>query len=245
MIGERLAELRINHNMTQEEFAERLDVSRQAVSKWELDKTLPDVNKLLKISELYQVSVDYLLKGTEEKPASDEHKEELATAPLQCEDIVTEEKNINDINEENEPTEDHTEQNPDIKVKRVRAGLCTSLVLVSILLLGSLVLLAGCLICQVWDISDSEKSLVKVEKIHTQYSLADVSSYGEDGTSVTKTVLLDTNGVRNGDYIYCYTNAAGDKISINYAVSTIIIILSVSLILLGIWILLAREVTGK
>lgn len=237
-----MAELRIKHNMTQEGFAERLDVSRQAVSKWELDKTLPDVNKLLKISELYQVSVDYLLKGTEEKPASDEHKEELATAPLQCEDIVTEEKNIN---EENEPAEDHTEQNLGIKVKRVRAGLYTSLVLVSILLLGSLVLLAGCLICQVWDISDSEKSLVKVEKIHTQYSLADVSSYGEDGTSVTKTVLLDTNGIRSGDYIYCYTNAAGDKISVNYAVSTIVIILSVSLILLGIWILLAREVTGK
>lgn len=248
MIGERLAELRINHNMTQEEFAEQLDVSRQAVSKWELDKTLPDVNKLLKISELYQVSVDYLLKGTGEASASDEKNEALAADSLQCEVTVTKEESINDINEENAYTGDYEEQTPDmdiIKDKGMRAGLCISLVLVSILLLGSLVILAGCLMRQVWDASDSEKALVKVEKIHTQYSLADVSSYGEDGTSVTKTVLLDTNGVRSGDYIYCYTNAVGDKISVDYAVSTIIIILSVSLILLGIWILLAREVRRK
>ena len=51
MIGERLAELRTKQNMMQEEFAEYMEVSRQAVSKWELDKSLPDVGKLLKMSE--------------------------------------------------------------------------------------------------------------------------------------------------------------------------------------------------
>lgn len=243
MIGERLAELRVNHNMTQEEFAERLNVSRQAVSKWELDKTLPDVNKLLKMSELFQVSVDYLLKGSEGESAPDEHGEELASASLQCEEAVAEEESINDINKGNVHTEDR--EGIMIGIKKVRVGLCISLALVSILLLGSLALLAGCLMCQVWDKSDSERTLVKVEKIHTQYSLADVSSYGTDGTSVTKTVLLDENGVRNGDYIYCYTNAAGNKISVNYATSTIIVIVAVSLILLGTWILLAREVRRK
>lgn len=252
MIEERLAELRINHNMTQEEFAERLDVSRQAVSKWELDKTLPDVNKLLKISELFQVSVDYLLKGAGGESVPDGQAEELATASLQCEEVALEEESTNDIDdihEENVHTEngtdDQLEQNSNAKIKRVRVGLCVSLALVSILLLGAPALLTGCLMRQVWDKSDSERSLVKVEKIHTQYSLADVSSYGEDGVSVTKTVLPDANGVRNGDYIYCYTNAAGDKISVNYAAGTIIVIMSVSLILLSIWILLAREVRRK
>lgn len=248
MIGERLAELRIKHNMTQEEFAERLDVSRQAVSKWELDKTLPDVNKILKMSELFQVSVDYLLKGTEGEAVPDKHREELAAASLQCEEAVIQEECINDINDINEKdiyTEYQEEQNPDIKNKKVKAGLCVSLALVSILLLGALILLAGCLMGQVWDKSDSEKSLVKVENIRTQYSLADVSHYSEDGTSVTKTVLLDTNGVRSGDYIYCYTNADGDKISVNYAAGTIVAIISVSLILLGTWILLVREVGRK
>jgi len=245
LIGERLVELRIKHNMTQEEFAERLDVSRQAVSKWELDKTLPDVNKILKMSELFQVSVDYLLKGTGGEAVPDKHREELAAASLQCEEAVIQEEYINDINEKDIYTECQEEQNPDIKDKKVKAGLCVSLALVSILLLGALVLLAGCLMGQVWDKSDSEKSLVKVENIRTQCSLADVSYYSKDGTSVTKTVLLDTNGVRSGDYIYCYTNADGDKISVNYAASTIIVIISVSLILLGTWILLVREVGRK
>ncbi len=242
MIGERLAELRTMHNMTQEEFAERLDVSRQAVSKWELDKTLPDVYKLLRISEMYQVSVDYLLKGTGEKPASDESNEGLTGASLQSEEAVTEEKNVN---EEKAFTEEHMEQNPNVKVKRMRVGLCTSLILVSVLLLGSMALLAGCLICQVWDKSDSEKALVKVEKLHAQYSLADVSGFGEDGVTDTKTVLLDTKGVRNGDYIYCYVNAAENKISVNYAVGTIIIIMAVSLALFVIWILLVKEVRRR
>lgn len=239
MIGERLAELRTKHNMTQEEFAERLDVSRQAVSKWELDKTLPDINKLLKISELYQVNVDYLLKGTAEEPVSDKSNEEHTLYQ------EAETANANNPTEENAHTKGLAEQNPDRKGKKLRVRLCISLALVSILLLGSLVLLAGCLMCQVWDKSDSEKSLVKVEKILTQYSLADVSSYAADGTSVTKTVLLDTKGVRSGDYIYCYTNAIDKKIYVNYTVSTIIIILSVSLILFCIWTLLAKEVKRK
>lgn len=246
LIGERLAQLRTMHNMTQEEFAEQLDVSRQAVSKWELDKTLPDVNKLLRISEMYQVSVDYLLKGTGEtepdETESDESNEEITGASLQSEEVVTEEKSTN---EEKTSTEGYMEQNPDVKVKRMRAGLCTSLVLVSVLLLGSMALLARCLICQIWDKSDSEKALVKVEKLHAQYSLADVSGFGEDGVSVTKTVLLDTNGVRSGDYIYCYVNAAENKISVNYAVGTIIIIPAVSLALFVIWILLVKEVRRR
>lgn len=86
MIGERLSKLRIGHNMTQEEFAEYMDVSRQAVSKWELDKTLPDVNKLLKMSALFQVSLDYLLKGTEENTGkiTDEAEEKNVFAEPHC-----------------------------------------------------------------------------------------------------------------------------------------------------------------
>lgn len=247
MIGERLAQLRTMHNMTQEEFAERLDVSRQAVSKWELDKTMPDVGKLLKISELYEVSVDYLLKGEENvqtsvKPENDE----LVTVPLQSEgNDIEEENNIeeNDKNDENEYKAECTNIKPDKKVKS--AGLFVSLVLVSILLFGSMFLLAMCLLNQVWDKTDSERTPVRVEKIHAQYSLADVSGYGEDGTFIETNVLLDANGVRSGDYIYCYTNAAKNKISVNYAAGTIIIILTVSIILLSIWILLLREVKRK
>lgn len=61
-LGERLQVLRGGAGLSQEELAERLGVSRQAVSKWELDKTVPDVRYIVALSELFRVSTDYLLK---------------------------------------------------------------------------------------------------------------------------------------------------------------------------------------
>lgn len=51
---------------TQEELAQELDVSRQSVSKWESGQSQPDLNKIIKMSELFNISIDYLLKGTNE-----------------------------------------------------------------------------------------------------------------------------------------------------------------------------------
>ena len=61
-LGEKLQTLRTKAAMSQEELTERLGVSRQAVSKWELDKTVPDVKYIVEISDLFRVSTDYLLK---------------------------------------------------------------------------------------------------------------------------------------------------------------------------------------
>mgnify|MGYP003474194846 FL=1 len=61
-MGEKLAKLRREHNLTQEQFAELLLVSRQSVSKWELNTTYPDTEKLIRISKLFDCSLDYLLK---------------------------------------------------------------------------------------------------------------------------------------------------------------------------------------
>lgn len=65
-IGERLAELRRKRNLNQEELAEKLGVSRQAVSKWERGESTPDISNLIALSELYEVSIDFLAKGKEE-----------------------------------------------------------------------------------------------------------------------------------------------------------------------------------
>lgn len=59
--GNRLARFRKARNMTQEDLAERLNVSAQAVSKWENDLTSPDLDTLLNLSEIYGVSTDELL----------------------------------------------------------------------------------------------------------------------------------------------------------------------------------------
>ena len=63
--GARLARLRRSLNITQEELAERLGISRQAVSKWESDLAYPETDKLLLLSRLYSCTVDYLLTGEE------------------------------------------------------------------------------------------------------------------------------------------------------------------------------------
>lgn len=63
--GTRLARLRRSLNITQEELAERLGISRQAVSKWESDLAYPETDKLLLLSRLYGCTVDYLLTGEE------------------------------------------------------------------------------------------------------------------------------------------------------------------------------------
>ena len=68
-IGTKIKNARTSANLTQEQVAEALDVSRQTVSNWENEKTYPDIVSVIKMSDLYNISLDHLLK--EEKPMSD------------------------------------------------------------------------------------------------------------------------------------------------------------------------------
>lgn len=61
-IGEKIMYLRVKAKISQEQLAERLDVSRQSVSKWELDQALPQMEKLVLLSDLFSVSTDDLLR---------------------------------------------------------------------------------------------------------------------------------------------------------------------------------------
>ncbi|RKI83997.1 helix-turn-helix domain-containing protein [bacterium 0.1xD8-71] len=62
IIAKYLQFLRKSHNYTQEELAGRLDISRQAVSKWETGITMPDLDTLLKISKLYHITINEILE---------------------------------------------------------------------------------------------------------------------------------------------------------------------------------------
>lgn len=66
--GEKLQKLRKEAGMSQEELAARLDVSRQAVSKWERDSGYPETEKIVRMGKLFHVTMDYLLN--EESPES-------------------------------------------------------------------------------------------------------------------------------------------------------------------------------
>ena len=64
-VGERIQQLRKAAGLSQEQLAEQLDVSRQSVSKWELNDAAPEISKIIALSELFGISTDELLKGAE------------------------------------------------------------------------------------------------------------------------------------------------------------------------------------
>ena len=69
-LSEKLYNLRRKHGFSQEALAEKLDCSRQVISKWENGTTTPDAEMLQKYSELFSVSIDYLVKKDIEEPTS-------------------------------------------------------------------------------------------------------------------------------------------------------------------------------
>ena len=77
-LGERIYALRTAKNLSQGDLAEQLDVSRQSVSKWETDTSVPDLDKLMKLCDLFRVSMDELVRGEAPKAAEPvEHKTKL------------------------------------------------------------------------------------------------------------------------------------------------------------------------
>ena len=65
-LGKRIIEIRKQHGLTQEEFAERYHVTRQTISNWENGKSSPDLETLVSMSEDFNVSLDAMLKGDKE-----------------------------------------------------------------------------------------------------------------------------------------------------------------------------------
>ena len=68
-LGEKIYSLRVKNGLSQEAFGEKLGVSRQSVSKWETDQSVPELDKIVMISELFTVTTDYLLKESVAEPA--------------------------------------------------------------------------------------------------------------------------------------------------------------------------------
>ena len=62
-LGQKIAGLRKKSSLSQEALAEKMNVSRQAVSKWESNQSIPDIEKIVDLSELFGVTTNYLLKN--------------------------------------------------------------------------------------------------------------------------------------------------------------------------------------
>lgn len=75
----RLLQYRKKHNLSQEELANKIGVSRQAVSKWERAEASPDTDNLILLAEIYGVSLDELLKGESNNSSKYEAEQETVS----------------------------------------------------------------------------------------------------------------------------------------------------------------------
>lgn len=79
-LGENIVRLRTQRNWSQGDLADALDISRQSVSKWETDASVPELEKLLKLSELFGVTLDALVRG-EDAPQTEPAAAEVQNDP--------------------------------------------------------------------------------------------------------------------------------------------------------------------
>lgn len=200
-LGERILKLRKERYMSQEELAERVEVSKQSVSKWELDKAVPNVDKVIRLCDVFEISTDYLLKGGHEVP------DDTLEAAAQSEKAERTEGML--VYENEDCFDAGTVKDTGNQKRRWNALLMLSICVTVIML----ILVYKIVIFEtLGSKKDSQRELAIVERIYTQYTLADVTSYSEEAGFITKRVLLDLNGVRTGDYIYGYADRQNPQI---------------------------------
>lgn len=78
-LGERLFELRKAKNLTQDDMAEKLNVTRQTVSKWETNQSTPDFDKIMPLCELFEIGVEELLTGKKPEEKQEQKEEKVLT----------------------------------------------------------------------------------------------------------------------------------------------------------------------
>ena len=98
-MSDKLIELRKEKGWSQEDFAEKLDVSRQAISRWENGIALPDAQNILRISKLFRVTADYLLNDDYQREVEPPAVEAAAEAAVSVFDDEDEEEEIEETEE--------------------------------------------------------------------------------------------------------------------------------------------------
>ncbi len=81
-ISDRIQSLRKAKGISQEELADKIGVSRQAVSKWESEQSTPDLDKIITLSEYFDVTTDYILKGIENPKEIAERNKNSSTSHI-------------------------------------------------------------------------------------------------------------------------------------------------------------------
>ncbi len=188
-IGQRLLALRKKLNYTQEDMADLMAVSRQTISNWELDKNLPDTEKLFALAELYHVSLDELVYGKKTTDDKEPDLEDKAPPSAELSD-VSETKNVGSL---------------------IRAAQIMGLVINSILLIIAAAFLMGLTTRFASDSEFMNLEIVYIDRILEQYSYVEVSKLDSEGNYAKDRLWLDTRNLLEGDTVFCYTDPNNPK----------------------------------
>lgn len=188
-IGQRLFALRKKRNYTQEDMADLMAVSRQTISNWELDKNLPDTEKLFALAELYHVSLDELVYGKKTTDDKESDMDDKASPSAECAE-VTEAKNTGSL---------------------VGAALITGLVINSILLIIAAAFFMELTSRFASDPEHMNSEIFYIDRILEQYSYAEMSKIDPKGNYTKDRLWLDTKNLSEGDVAFCYTDPDDPK----------------------------------
>lgn len=201
-MGQRIAEERKKLGLSQEALGDKMGVSRQAISKWESDGAIPDVDKLIALSKLFGVTVGWLL-GVEEEPGGSEEKG-FTEAQL---------KMVEQIVRRYQPQEPAPEQKPKRTWLKITAGAVVVIAALGVLsnfeerLNANTAGLSGLnstlnnIQNQLGDVTGRLEELAQGEKLLIDYRVEKAQAW-EDGTGADITFVLAPNSRQDGESAY-------------------------------------------
>lgn len=191
-LAEKIMKLRKEQGWSQETLASMLDVSRQSVSKWEIGTSVPDLDKIIKMSEIFGVTTDYLLKEDFNAFTKNKPEEESTTSSFSD---FSEEKNekIRSLNA------DEAFSYLDFVVTAAKQiGIGVSLCILSPI---CLILLAGLAECPQFSLSENQASGIGVTILFLLVAIA-VSLFISKGLKLSKYEYLDKEAISLDEDIY-------------------------------------------
>lgn len=244
-IGSRILEYRKKMNMSQEEFANKIGVSRQAVSKWELDKAYPDLDKLVDICGMFGLSLDELVNGVEqdEEPMMEaEQRVEIPNDPVNVTDVGDNQTVTDNIESEISDKESSDSKKHTVRIGS-HGGLRVVMYAAAALAVFCIVVSFVIILQNAWKHSD--EVLMHVDKVHAQYTLADVSYLNDDLDDKHRLMWIDAKGIRAGDTLPGYIDDDGELENVDHDISTFVIPCVLALIFLAMFISLRIELTKE
>lgn len=213
LIGAQILKYRKAANMNQEEFGAKIGVSRQAVSKWELDKAYPDLDKLVDICAVFDITLDELVYGR------------TMTVIQEPKESPVMEVNMTSVGKMRG------------RGSHIRLGVLAAVLGILFLFCGTV--FAVMILRYAWSREHVENA--KVERVYQQYTKADISFFDDERRKVLKTIWLDVEGIRDGDYIECYTDGQQSGIYYNYYLPTLLVPGICMLLFLSLFIVICKE----